>query len=576
MEQKLVITGDGSTSLFVPELDEHYHSVHGAIQESQHVFIDAGLKYLFERQKQINVLEIGFGTGLNVLLSCIEANKAKINVQFTTIEKFPIQEEYQKKLNYCELLENKKECETIFNKIHSSSWEEFQQISPYFQLKKCKMDIKDIAWKDKFDLIYFDAFAPSTQPELWTAQIFNLIYDSLKNQGILVTYCAKGSVKRILKDIGFTLEALPGAAKKREMTRGVKTIFKETKVDYIIVGQGIAGTTVAHTLIERGKKVLIIDEYNPNSSSNIAAGVVNPITGRKMVKSWMIDAILPFANQFYKKLEILLGTSFFHDKEILKIFSSEEDIELWKKRQRDVEYENYLGDSIPVEEIHASINAPYGAGIIKQGCWLDVPEFTQASRNYFLQKNSLLNERFEYNLIKISEDKINYKQIEAKGIIFCEGYKAYLNPYFKKIPFSLAKGECFIIHSTALETTEILNKNIFVIPKGNHTYSIGSTFIWDDMEEVVTESGRTEVLEKFKKITSDDFTVIDEKAAIRPTMRDRRPVIGSHPEFKTLYVFNGLGTKGVSLAPYFADYFADYLDKNFTILPEISIDRFAD
>lgn len=346
-------------------------------------------------------------------------------------------------------------------------------------------------------------------------------------------------------------------------------------VDYIIVGQGIAGTTVAHELIRREKKILIIDEYNPNSSSNIAAGVVNPITGRKMVKSWMIDDILPFAIQYYKQLEDTLGTSFFYEKKLLKIFSSEEDIDVWKKKQTIDEYKNYLGEIIPSSEIDTSINAPYGAGIIKHGCWMDVPEYIKASRKLFIKNTILLNEKFEYNLIKFT-DKVQYKDIIAHGIIFCEGYKAYLNPYFKWIPFSLAKGEHFIIRSESLKTTDILNKNIFVIPKGNQTYNVGSTFIWDDMDENVTSAGREEVLGKFKKISTDAFTVIDEKAAIRPTMKDRRPVIGKHPKFQSLYVFNGLGTKGISLSPYFSSYFADYLDQNFTVLPEISVNRFGD
>jgi glycine/D-amino acid oxidase-like deaminating enzyme len=346
-----------------------------------------------------------------------------------------------------------------------------------------------------------------------------------------------------------------------------------TKFEYIIVGQGIAGSMVAHTLLSRGKNVLVIDEFHSKSSSNIASGVVNPITGRKMVKTWMIDEILPFAKQTYKNLEVLLQAQFVHENKLLKIFSSNDDIEQWKKRQADVAYAPYMGDMISPEDIHPSINAPFGAGIIKQAFGVSVPEFTKATRVFLKSQNRLLEEHFEYDKLQIS-DTLQYKNIEADKIIFCEGYKAYQNPFFKWIPFCFAKGEQLLIHSEKLETNSVLNKNIFVIPIGNHLFKVGSTFIWDDMEEKVTDAGREEILQKYKKISGDEFTIVEESAAIRPAMRDRRPVVGRHPEHQNLFVFNGMGTKGVSLTPYFSNYLADFLEQNFKILPEISMDRF--
>lgn len=347
----------------------------------------------------------------------------------------------------------------------------------------------------------------------------------------------------------------------------------KAKYEYIIIGQGIAGSMMAHTLLSRGKNILVIDQFHPNSSSNIASGVVNPITGRKMVKTWMIDELLPFAKQTYKNLEVLLQTQFVHENKLLKIFSSHDDIEQWKKRQADTEYMPYMGEMIAADEMHPSINAPFGAGIIKQAFGVNVPEFTKATRTFLKSQNRILEENFDYDELIIS-DTLQYKNIEAEKIIFCEGYKAYQNPYFKWIPFCFAKGEHLLIHAEKLETDCVLNKNIFVIPIGNHLYKIGSTFLWDDMEENVTDAGREEMLQKFKKISSDAFTIVEEKAAIRPAMRDRRPVVGRHPEYKNLYVFNGMGTKGVSLSPYFSTYLADFLEHNFKILPEISVDRF--
>lgn len=221
MTQQLVITEDGSSSIFVAALDEHYHSIHGALQESKHVFIQAGLIHKLKHQSEISILEIGFGTGLNALLSCIESEHHQQKINYTAIEKFPLQEDIYHQLNYCSLLENLN-CDLFFNKIHASNWENKHQISDCFNLIKLQQNIEDIKFENQFDIIYFDAFAPSAQPELWTDTVFSSMYQSLKNEGILVTYCAKGIVKRTLKSVGFKIEALPGPIGKREMTRAIK------------------------------------------------------------------------------------------------------------------------------------------------------------------------------------------------------------------------------------------------------------------------------------------------------------------------------------------------------------------
>ena len=224
MESSLVITGDGSTSVFIPELDEHYHSIHGALQESIHVFIDAGLKFKIKQTTSIDILEIGFGTGLNTLLTSIIAEENKSTVNYTAIEKYPLSNVLISKLNYCSLIETNS-CFEQFNLIHSCDWETDIVISNYFKLKKCQSDIRDVVFEQQFDIIYFDAFAPSAQPELWTETIFNSMFKALKDGGVLVTYCAKGVVKRTMRQSGFIVEALPGPKGKREMTRAVKPLI---------------------------------------------------------------------------------------------------------------------------------------------------------------------------------------------------------------------------------------------------------------------------------------------------------------------------------------------------------------
>ena len=221
MTRQLVITEDGSSSIFIAELNEHFHSIHGAIQESKHIYIEAGLNQKINKQKNIDVLEVGFGTGLNALLTCMEGESRQQNIQYTSIEKYPLESSLYPQLNFCTILDNP-HCTSIFNKIFSSEWEKSNVISEFFSLLKLRVDIEESVFRNQFDIIYFDAFAPAVQPELWTASVFKAMFMALKPNGFLVTYCAKGEVKRTLTEVGFRIESLPGPKGKREMTRAIK------------------------------------------------------------------------------------------------------------------------------------------------------------------------------------------------------------------------------------------------------------------------------------------------------------------------------------------------------------------
>lgn len=221
MERTVVLTADGSSSIFVPDFDEHYHSVHGAMQESLHVFINAGLNYMAEKQKTISILEVGFGTGLNALLTYFYANKADLTINYTALEKFPLEMKLVETLNYPEIL-NIPQATEILNTMHALTWNAAVNLSTQFLFNKRHIDLLDFLSTEQFDVIYFDAFAPSAQPELWTVSVFENMFNALKNNGILTTYCAKGSVKRSMKEVGFKIESLTGPIGKREMTRARK------------------------------------------------------------------------------------------------------------------------------------------------------------------------------------------------------------------------------------------------------------------------------------------------------------------------------------------------------------------
>ena len=217
MEIRGKITEDGSTTLYRPDLDEHYHSIHGAIQESMHVFIEAGLKKC--KSDSLKILEIGFGTGLNALLTMINANKK--HIVYHSIEKFPLEKNIVEKLNFPSII-NSTVSVNWLKKIHETKWNKEYEIEPWFKLKKIEADFLEHNFEKGYDLVYFDAFAPEKQPELWNIEIFQKIFDSMSDNAILTTYCAKGSVRRAMLSCGFVVERIPGPPGKRQMMRAVK------------------------------------------------------------------------------------------------------------------------------------------------------------------------------------------------------------------------------------------------------------------------------------------------------------------------------------------------------------------
>lgn len=220
MKHEIIITQDGSTSIYVPELDETYHSKFGAIQEAKHVFIKNGLD-LFEDGSEISILEIGFGTGLNALITMLEAEKRNLNIHYVGVEAYPIPFDEISQLNYVTQL-NSPEKKDDFEKMHLTNWEEEIVVNSNFRITKRKQFFTDISDENTFDLIYFDAFGYTVQPDLWDEAIFEIMYKSLKNRGVLTTYACRTSVKNAMQFAGFQTLKLPGAPGKREMLRALK------------------------------------------------------------------------------------------------------------------------------------------------------------------------------------------------------------------------------------------------------------------------------------------------------------------------------------------------------------------
>lgn len=233
MQRKIITTADGSKTIQIEEWNEQYHSIHGAIQEANHVYITHGLLFTLDqknalqdpgvdKQPRISILEIGFGTGLNAFLTLLQAEKHQIDLHYTGVEAYPISVDEMKALNYEEAL-RVPEKKLLFEDLHNIPWEKDKRLTPFFTLQKQQKLFGEIKNTNQFDLIYFDAFGARVQPELWTERMFKIMFNALKPGGVLVTYAAKGSVRRAMQSVGFTVEKLPGPPGKREMLRAKKT-----------------------------------------------------------------------------------------------------------------------------------------------------------------------------------------------------------------------------------------------------------------------------------------------------------------------------------------------------------------
>jgi len=344
-------------------------------------------------------------------------------------------------------------------------------------------------------------------------------------------------------------------------------------VDFIIVGQGIAGTILSYSLIKKGKKVLVIDRGNMNSCSAAAAGLFNPITGKRMVKTWNASLLFPFFHSFYKGMEKDLNASFFNPLPIYRPFASIEDQNHWFSNSEHSDQAFAYSDSKEDQKLSSIIRNEFGGFLTRQSGWVNVQVMLESMKKKLQESDAFREEVFNFEDLKLENDQIHYKELTASKIIFCEGYRALNNPYFKWIPYSPSKGEILTVEIKNFSKEKIINKNLFIVPIGNDLYKIGATFE-RTTEEGITEKGKLEIEEKLNNLIQLPFRVVSQQSGIRPSVPDRRPLLGIHPEFNQLAIFNGLGTKGISLSPYYANQFINYLGGSGELDKEVNIQRY--
>ena len=330
------------------------------------------------------------------------------------------------------------------------------------------------------------------------------------------------------------------------------------KVDYLIVGQGLAGTLLAHELFRQNKSFVVFNDPDQIKSSDVAAGLINPVVFRRMTKSWLVDDAFPQMETTYRKLEELLHEQLYFPCRMLKILR-EDGVDFWKEKAFANHLETYLDIEPNLNFKYTGIFNTFSFGCVNKSGRLDIQKLIFAFSGFLGQHNLIRNEKVDYEKLILQPDSIVYDNIRAQKIIFCEGSAASQNPFFKNLKFKHSKGEVLELKIPELNLKEIFSSEVFVMPIGNNSYKVGATYSWDDLNWETTDAARKELLSKLKNISSTHFEVINQKAGIRPTMHDRKPVIGLLPDNPQIGIFNGLGSKGVLLGPYFAKQFASFL-----------------
>lgn len=342
------------------------------------------------------------------------------------------------------------------------------------------------------------------------------------------------------------------------------------ETDYIIVGQGLAGTSVAFSLLEKGADVLVFDEQKENNASLIAAGIYHPMVFKQLILSWEANESLRIAETYYRKLENLFQQRFYFPQKMLRIMGTEFESKRWEQLAETETYENHI--EAPLKSVPDYLNAPFGVAYVKSAGYVDTSIYLNAARNFLKNAGKLIAEKFQPEEVVIESNQIKYGDITAKGIIYCQGFLASEKEGWQKA-FSVTRGDDMLIEIPDADPV-IMNGGLYVVYRGNQQFRIGSTYFRAPFDDTA-EQGRAELEKKLKKILKTDYKVLDQKRAIRPNTLDRRPLVGPIQNQKFQYVFNGLGSKGVLLSPFLAEHFADYLIHDKTLFKEILPSRYG-
>jgi glycine/D-amino acid oxidase-like deaminating enzyme len=342
--------------------------------------------------------------------------------------------------------------------------------------------------------------------------------------------------------------------------------------DYLVIGQGICGSFLTWYLRKAGLSYVVIDNNDPATSSRIAAGVINPVTGRRIVKTWMIDQLLPFARSAYKQLGEELGANLLRETAIVTQFPSAQMRNAFA--ERGLSETDYLELSADDHLYSDYFEYPFGHGEIRPAYLADIQALIKAWREQLAGSSSLVEEEFVASELVVNTEGITYRDIKARAVLFCDGVASSGRTFFHGLPFALNKGEALIIRAQ-LPVDAVFKKAITLVPLKEDLYWAGASHEWEFEDSLPTVEFREKTSRQLKHWLKVPFTIEAHVSAVRPATLERRPFVGIHPHLRSIGILNGMGTKGCSLAPFFAHQLVEHLTKNTPILPEASIQRFS-
>ncbi|WP_054851879.1 FAD-binding oxidoreductase [Olleya sp. ITB9] len=344
------------------------------------------------------------------------------------------------------------------------------------------------------------------------------------------------------------------------------------KVDYIVVGCGLAGLSFCEKLLENNKSFIVIDN-NSQQSSVVAGGLYNPVTLKRFTPVWKSEEQLATALPIYKLLEQKLNSTLDYKIPVKRRFTSLEEQNNWFSASDKKGLKPFINTDLFVNN-NPYIDANFKLGEVFQTGRLDTKKLIENYKKWLSDNNLLISETFNYDALILDESKVIYQHITAKHIVFAEGFGMKQNPYFKDLPLSGTKGQLLTIHAPELKLDYVLKSSVFVIPLGEDLYRVGSTYEQKDKTNTITEDAKEMLLNKLKTFVKCDFEIINQVAGIRPTVKDRKPLVGKHPTIPNMYLFNGLGSRGVMIAPYVADQLFNFIENNGSLDTEIDCSRF--
>ena len=334
-------------------------------------------------------------------------------------------------------------------------------------------------------------------------------------------------------------------------------------VDFLIVGGGLAGRILQLEVQASGYSSKLYDEPENNHSSAVAAGIVNPITGKYFSLSWRADEFFPNLNEYYKGLEEKFKASFFHSLPITRLIQSPGDENTWLSKAKKEKYKGFFEMN---KTAHPALDTSFQTLSILRGGYLDIPEF--------IKSVDIHTERAPFIYEELFIEQSRYKDLRFKYIVFCEGYRAVQNPYFSYLPFTPNKGELLEIESHDLPEDQIIVGSVFILPNGSNKFKVGASYDHFDLSLEPTEKKKEELLDRLSKSVTCTYTIKNHWYGIRPAVRDRRPLLGRHPEHSNMFIFNGLGSKAVSMAPVLAKEILEHIVHQKPLHSEADIARF--